>query len=76
MRKLFSAVLVAGSLSFPGVAGAADGCGQGCRSTPGGACVIDGWGASNVRNECPAGARPRPPCGPYYVYRYGTCFQK
>ena len=76
MRNLFASVLVAGCLSIPGVAHAADGCGPGCRSTPAGACVIDGWGATKVRNECPAGSRPRPPCGPYYVYRYGTCFQK
>jgi hypothetical protein len=76
MRNLFATVLIAGSLSIFGVANAADGCGPGCHSTQGGACVIDGWGATKVRNECPAGARPRPPCGPYYVYRYGTCFEK
>jgi hypothetical protein len=74
MRNLFVAVLFAGSLSFVGAANAADGCGPGCHSTQSGACVIDGWGATKAPNECPAGARPRPPCGPYYVFRYGTCF--
>ena len=76
MRNLFVTVLFASSLSFFGVAHAADACGPGCHSTQSGACVIDGWGATKARNECPAGARPSPPCGPYYVWRYGTCFLK
>jgi hypothetical protein len=57
---------------FPGIgsASAADGCGPGCHSTSGGACVVDGWGTgAHVRNECPAGASPRPACGGGYVWR-------
>jgi hypothetical protein len=76
MRNLFVAVLFASSLSIFGAANAADGCGPGCHSTPSGACVINGWGATAARNECPAGTRPRPPCSPYYVWRYGACFEK
>jgi hypothetical protein len=74
--NLFLAILAAGGLSFFGVANAADGCGPGCHGSQSGACVIDGWGATRARNECPAGAHPRPPCGPYYSYRYGACFPK
>ena len=49
---------------------AADGCGPGCHSTNGGACVVDGWGTgATVWNECPAGAHARPPCGGGYVWR-------
>ena len=43
------------------------GCGIGCHTSPGGACVRDGWEqALPVRNECPATSRPQPPCGRYY----------
>jgi hypothetical protein len=76
MRNLFVAVLTVGSLSIVGAAHAANGCGPGCHSGPSGACVIDGWGATKARNECPAGVRPSPPCGPYYVFRYGACFPR
>ena len=58
-------------------ANAADGCGPGCHSTRSGACVVDGWGTgAPIWNECPAGARPRPPCGSGYVWRprMRTCF--
>jgi hypothetical protein len=82
MKILFVTVLLAttlGSLASPGIAKAADGCGVGCHATVSGACVVDGWGTAHVRNECPAGARPRPPCpgGWYYVWRkrYQACFQ-
>ena len=78
LRKLFVAVLFAGSLAIFGAANAADGCGPGCHSTAYGACVVDGWGTgAPVWNECPAGARPRPPCGPGYAWRprYKACFQ-
>jgi hypothetical protein len=76
MRNLFVAVLFAASLSTFGAANAADACGPGCHSTSSGACVIDGWGATKARNECPAGARPHPPCAPDYAWRYGACFEK
>lgn len=59
-------------------ASAADGCGPGCHSTSGGACVVDGWGTgARVWNECPAGARPRPPCPSAYQWRpkMHACFQ-
>jgi hypothetical protein len=74
MRKLFVAVLLAGSVLAMGAAKAWDGwsgCGPGCHSTISGACVVDGWGT--VRNECPAGSRPLPPC-PYGTrWRHGAC---
>jgi hypothetical protein len=73
------AVLFVGSLSILGAANAADGCGPGCHGTAYGACVVDGWGSgAALWNECPAGARPRPPCGEGYVWRSGfrACFQK
>ena len=71
MRSLFVAVLIAGSVSFFGLANAADGCGVGCHATLYGACVVDGWGT--VRNECPAGSHPRPPCPPDMRWRRGAC---
>jgi len=79
LKNLVVAVLFAGSLSIPGAASAADGCGPGCHSTPNGACGVDGWSTGAVAwNECPAGARPRPPCGEGYVWRsrFRACFQK
>jgi hypothetical protein len=43
------------------------GCGVGCYSTAGGACVREGWlEGLPVRNECPATSRPTPPCGSYH----------
>jgi hypothetical protein len=43
---------------------AADGCGEGCHRTSGGACAVDGWGTgAKVRNECPVTSRPRPTSG-------------
>jgi hypothetical protein len=76
MRTFLIAALFA---IVPGIgpASAADGCGPGCHSTPGGACVVDGWGTgARTWNECPAGAQPRPPCGYGYVWRRGkrACF--
>lgn len=79
MKNLVVAVLFVGSLSILGAANAADGCGPGCHGTAYGACVVDGWGSgAALWNECPAGARPRPPCGEGYVWRSGfrACFQK
>jgi hypothetical protein len=79
MRKVVLAVLFAVTISNFGVANAADGCGLGCRQTSEGACVVDGWGTgARVRNECPAGARPSPPCGEGYAWsrRYKACFQR
>jgi hypothetical protein len=79
MRTLAVAVVLAGAMAVFTGAKAADGCGVGCHATVSGACVVDGWGTAPVRNECPAGARPRPPCpgGYYYVWRkrYQACFQ-
>jgi hypothetical protein len=49
---------------------AADTCGPGCHFASNGGCVVDGWETgARVWNECPAGARPRPPCGEGYVWR-------
>jgi hypothetical protein len=60
MRSLFVAVLFAGTVvSFSG-ANTADGCGPDCHSAQNGGCVIDGWGATAARNECPAGLGPGP----------------
>ena len=58
---------------------AMDGCGPGCHSTAGGACVVDGWSTgAQVWNECPAGAHPRPPCPSGYQWRtkMHSCFQR
>jgi hypothetical protein len=47
-----------------GTASPAVACGPGCHFSPSGACVRDGWEQGlPVRNECPAYARPQPPCG-------------
>ncbi|SIO55019.1 hypothetical protein SAMN05443247_07968 [Bradyrhizobium erythrophlei] len=77
MRTFLIAALFAIVASI-GPANAADGCGPGCHSTPGGACVVDGWGTgARIWNECPAGVQPRPPCGGYgYVWRRSkrACF--
>jgi hypothetical protein len=76
MTRLFLAVLFAAGVSVFGAADAADGCGPGCHSASSGACVVDGWGSPRIRNECPAGAQPRPPCGHGYVWdsRLHACF--
>jgi hypothetical protein len=79
MRNLFVAVLLASSVARIGVADAADGCGTGCHQTSQGACVVDGRGTgAPIWNECPAGARPRAPCGEGYKWspRYKACFQR
>jgi hypothetical protein len=79
MRSLFAAVLFAAGFASAGIANATETCGPGCHSAPNGGCVVDGWGTgARVWNECPAGARPRPPCGPDYVWRprLRACFQK
>ena len=65
MRLKFLMVLpIAGLLVGLQPAQANDSCGPGCHVAPNGGCVVTGWetGAA-VWNECPAGARPRPPCG-------------
>jgi hypothetical protein len=75
MRSLFVAVLFVGSVLVIARANAADGCGPGCHGTLYGACVVDGWGQGrHVRNECPAGSRPRPPCGRGYALKPWGCF--
>jgi hypothetical protein len=78
MRSLFAAVLFAATTASFHAANAG-GCGPGCFVAPNGGCVVNGWGATAtsigpVRNECPAGVRPRPPCPFGFVWRYGTCF--
>jgi hypothetical protein len=78
MRKLFAAILLAGSVLSLGLAtaNAADGCGPGCHATFMGACVVDGWGlmSPGVRNECPAGAQASPRCPFGFVRRYKASF--
>ena len=78
MRKLFLAVLLAGSAVGLTSAIAAGGCGPGCHVALYGGCVVDGWGVAPVSpvNECPAGIRTRPPCPYGYVWRsrYRACF--
>ncbi len=78
MRPLLIAALFA-IVPIIAPANAADGCGPGCHATSGGACVVDGWGTgAPVWNECPAGARPRPPCGYGYAWSRSmrACFQR
>jgi hypothetical protein len=61
---LFAACLCAGA------ANAANDCGPGCHSAVNGGCVVNGWETGAVAwNECPAGARARPPCYAPYVWR-------
>ena len=75
MRILLLALMVVTAAGV-GRSNAADGCGPGCHSTSNGGCVVDGWGTgAPVWNECPAGARPRPPCGGGYLWqpRYQAC---
>jgi hypothetical protein len=76
MKTILIVALLA-IVSGIGSASAADECGPGCHSTSNGACVVDGWGNAHVRNECPATASPRPPCGGGYVWRprMHACFQ-
>jgi hypothetical protein len=70
---LFAAVLTVASAGLGPAnadANADDGCGPGCHRAVNGGCVVDGWDSgARVRNECPAGAHPRPPCGEGYVFR-------
>jgi hypothetical protein len=73
------AMVVAFLLLGAGSAAAFDDCGPGCHATIFGACVVDGWGTgARVRNECPAGARPRPPCARDYFWsrQMHACFQR
>src|SRR6185437_13113292 len=71
MRMLFMAVLFAGAVTAFEAANAAGGCGPGCHASASGACVVDGWGT--VRNECPAGNHPHPPCPRDTRFRHGAC---
>jgi hypothetical protein len=75
MRTLV-AVLFAGTLASIDIANAADGCGPGCHMARNGGCIVDGWDkGAPVRNECPAGAHPRPPCSPGFIWIRGYgCF--
>ncbi|MGJ5181573.1 hypothetical protein ACQR16_32595 [Bradyrhizobium oligotrophicum] len=64
MRLVYLVVLAAGLSSSAGIAVANESCGPGCHVAPNGGCVVNGWEVgAPVWNECPAGARPRPPCG-------------
>jgi hypothetical protein len=75
MRATF-AVLFAATLASVGMANAADGCGPGCHTARNGGCVVDGWErGARVRNECPVGAHPRPPCYRWFIWsrRDGAC---
>jgi hypothetical protein len=77
MRALFVTTLLVATLSGVGLASAFNGCGVGCHPTIYGACVVDGWGSGvRVRNECPAGAQPRPPCPAGFVWHRAmrACF--
>ena len=79
MRSFFAAILFAATFASVGVTNAAESCGPGCHNAPNGGCVVDGWGTgARVWNECPAGARPRPPCSYDYAWRprLRACFQK
>lgn len=71
MRSVLTAIVIAGSILLFGPARAWDGCGVGCHASASGACVVDGWG--KVRNECPAGNHPRPPCPFDMRWRHGAC---
>ncbi|MGJ4949949.1 hypothetical protein [Bradyrhizobium sp. HKCCYLS20291] len=67
MRVLCLAILVLGLVG--GSSHAGESCGPGCHVAPNGGCVVDGWEAgAPVWNECPAGARPRPPCGSFFKW--------
>jgi hypothetical protein len=76
MRKMFVAVVFAGSVLSLGAANAADGCGPGCHTAPYGGCVVDGWGIlpPGTRNECPVGTRAVPPYPRGYVWKFKACF--
>ena len=74
MTKPVFAIVLAAALANVGVAQADDqspwGCGPGCHFARNGGGGVDGWeSGARIRNECPAGARPRPPCGEGYVWR-------
>jgi hypothetical protein len=71
MRSVLTAIVIAGSILFFGSARAWVGCGVGCHASASGACVVDGWG--RVRNECPAGNHPRPPCPRDNRFQHGAC---
>lgn len=70
MKWLLAAVL---SMAFSVTAAAgipAYSCGPGCHFGANGGCIVDGWETgARVWNECPAGARPRRPCGEGYVWK-------
>ena len=64
MRLMFLGLLLMVLPPTAGVHGSVDSCGPGCHLAPNGGCVVNGWEAgAQVWNECPAGSRPKPPCG-------------
>jgi hypothetical protein len=71
MRSVALGVLITASLLLVRSAYAWDGCGVGCHASMSGACIVDGWG--RVRNECPAGNHPRPPCPRDTKFWHGAC---
>uniref|UniRef100_UPI000A0658A2 hypothetical protein n=1 Tax=Bradyrhizobium sp. (strain ORS 278) TaxID=114615 RepID=UPI000A0658A2 len=67
MRLMFLAAVLMGLAAEGTTAIANESCGPGCHVARNGGCVVDGWETgSPVWNECPAGTRPRPPCGAGY----------
>ncbi len=64
MRLMFVALLFLVLPPRAGMSDSGDSCGPGCHLAPNGGCVVDGWEVgAPVWNECPAGLRPKPPCG-------------
>ncbi|WP_374940782.1 GCG_CRPN prefix-to-repeats domain-containing protein [Bradyrhizobium sp. SRS-191] len=64
MRLVYPVMLLMAIAAPAGPTLANESCGPGCHVAPNGGCVVNGWEAgAPVWNECPAGARPRPPCG-------------
>ena len=79
MKALFATALLTAMLAGMSPVSAFDECGPGCHATAQGACVVDGWGTgARIWNECPAGARPRPPCPLDYVWHRAmrACFPR
>ena len=80
MKTIGALVLLAATLAgSSSVMAFGEWCGPGCHTSLYGACVAEGWeSGARVRNECPAGFQPRPPCPRGYAWRgrMKTCFPK
>ena len=69
MKRLLALTVFSALLGLS-AADATDECGPGCHNAVNGGCVVNGWDTGAVAwTECPAGAQPRPPCTPPYVWR-------